>query len=267
MFRAALLSAVNKERFGLRVDRLRPPPPFRYFPDTSTPLRLPLRKFRDPSALLRIVELHCIYGYKLSLTATLSLSPTPPASLRCRPASVPLSTRHRLWRFAPLLTPLAFLSPQASKALRDNRLVDAVPLLSILRSARAANLHVPPTHIGSCPCHSVRRLSLFTVCDAKPHASFVGSPGPDGRYADALTSLRQTANRLCQLRVASGSRRGGVGKLSNRKRILEIACRFVALHDTPLRCSRQAANAPLAVSPPFRATSSSPPIATFSPST
>ena len=71
------------------------------FPDTSTPLRLPLHKFRDTSALLRLVELHCIYGYKLSLTATLSLSPTPPASLRCRPASVPLSTRHRLWRVAP----------------------------------------------------------------------------------------------------------------------------------------------------------------------
>ena len=38
------------------------------------------------------------------------------------------------------------------------RLVDAVPLLSVLRSARAANLHVPPTHRGCCPCHSVRRL-------------------------------------------------------------------------------------------------------------
>ena len=45
------------------------------------------------------------------------------------------------------------------------------------------------------------------------------------------------------------------------------ACRWTASTDTPLRCSLQAANAPLAVSPPFRATSSSPPIATFSPST
>ena len=107
------------------------------FPDTSTPLRLPLHKFRDTSALLRLVELHCIYGYKLSLTATLSLSPTPPASLRCRPASVPLSTRNLRLLF---------------------RLVDAVPLLSVLRSARAASLHVPPTHRGCCPCHSVRRL-------------------------------------------------------------------------------------------------------------
>lgn len=200
-------------------------------------------------------------GYTLVIPDT---SGKPTVSARFRSAVNPSSPLARCSAKKP---PLAFLSPQASKALRDNRLVDAVPLLSILRSARAANLHVPPTHIGSCPCHSVRRLSLFTVCDAKPHASFVGSPGPDGRYADALTSLRQTANRLCQLRVASGSRRGGVGKLSNRKRILEIACRFVALHDTPLRCSRQAANAPLAVSPPFRATSSSPPIATFSPST
>ena len=166
LFTATFLSAVNKDRFGLRVDRLRPPSPFRFFPDTSTPLRLPLHKFRDTSALLRLVELHCIYGYKLSLTATLSLSPTPPASLRCRPASVPLSTRHRLWRFAPLLTPLAFLSPQASKALRDYRLVDAVPLLSLHRSAPAVSLHIPPTHRGCCPCHSVRRLPSFIVCDA-----------------------------------------------------------------------------------------------------
>lgn len=82
----------------------------------------------------------CTYGYKLSLTATLSLSPTPPASLRCRPASVPLSTRNLRLLF---------------------RLVDAVPLLSILRSARAANLHVPPTHRGCCPCHSVRRLHFI----------------------------------------------------------------------------------------------------------
>ena len=35
----------------------------------------------------------CTYGYKLSLTATPSLSPTPTASLRRRHASVPLSTR------------------------------------------------------------------------------------------------------------------------------------------------------------------------------
>ncbi|WP_133166575.1 hypothetical protein [Duncaniella muris] len=38
-------------------------------------------------------------------------------------------------------------------------------------------------------------------------------------------------------------------------------------HDTPLCRSLQAANAPLAVLPPLRATSSSPPIATFNPST
>ena len=80
LFTATFLSAVNKDRFGLRVDRLRPPPPFRFFPDTSTPLRLPLHKFRDTSALLWLVELHCIYGYKLSLTATLSLYPAPPAA-------------------------------------------------------------------------------------------------------------------------------------------------------------------------------------------
>ena len=32
---------------------------------------------RDTSALLRLVALHCIYGYKLSLTATFPLSPPP----------------------------------------------------------------------------------------------------------------------------------------------------------------------------------------------
>lgn len=113
-------------------------------------------------------------GYTLVIPDT---SGKPTVSARFRSAVNPSSPLARCSAKKP---PLAFLSPQASKALRDNRLVDAVPLLSILRSARAANLHVPPTHIGSCPCHSVRRLSLFTVCDAKPHASFVGSPGPMG---------------------------------------------------------------------------------------
>lgn len=71
---------VNKDRFGIRGDRLLPSLPFRFFPDTSTPLRLPLHKLRDTSALFRLVELHCIYGHKLSLTATLSLTPPPPSA-------------------------------------------------------------------------------------------------------------------------------------------------------------------------------------------
>ena len=37
------------------------------------------------------------------------------------------------------------------------RAVDAMPPHSILRSARAVNLRAPPTHRGSCHCHSVRR--------------------------------------------------------------------------------------------------------------
>ncbi len=113
LFTATFPSAVNKDRFGLRVDRLRPPLPFRFFPDTSTPLRLPLHKLRDTSALLRLVELHCIYGYKLSLTATLSLSPTPPAtptvSARFRSAvnpKPPLAFPGRRCRAAALRPPV-----------------------------------------------------------------------------------------------------------------------------------------------------------------
>ncbi len=51
------------------------------------------------------------------------------------------------------------------------------------------------------------------------------APSPDGRCADALSPLRQRWRPLRSLRAASGARHGGAGKLSNRKRILEIACR------------------------------------------
>ncbi len=58
---------------------------------TTPPRRFSCRPcLRDTSALLRLVALHCISGYKLSLTATLSLSPTPlcvTVSVRFRPLS------------------------------------------------------------------------------------------------------------------------------------------------------------------------------------
>ena len=95
-----------------------------------------------------------------------------------------------LARFTPLLT----------RNLRLLfRLVNAGALLSELQSPlRHTVSHVPPTHRGSCRLHS------------KPSA-FAPTPSPDVRCADVLTLLRQTANRLCLLRVASGARHGGVG--------------------------------------------------------
>lgn len=95
-----------------------------------------------------------------------------------------------LARFTPLLT----------RNLRLLfRLVNAGALLSKLQSPlRHTVSHVPPTHRGSCRLHS------------KPSA-FAPTPGPDVRCADVLTLLRQTAIRLCLLRVASGARHGGVG--------------------------------------------------------
>ncbi len=91
------------------------------------------------------------------------------------------------------------------------------------------------------------------------------APSPDGRCADALTPLRQRWRPLRSLRAASGARHGGVGKLSNRKRILEIACRSTS-YATPLCavCSKLPALL-RPRSPPLRATSSSPPIATSTP--
>lgn len=46
---APFLSASTNDRCGFRVDRLRPAIPFRFFHDTSTPLRLPLRASATPS--------------------------------------------------------------------------------------------------------------------------------------------------------------------------------------------------------------------------
>lgn len=48
---------------------------------------------------LRVCYGFALYDYKLSLTAALPLTPPPPASLRCRPAPVPLSTRNHILLF------------------------------------------------------------------------------------------------------------------------------------------------------------------------
>ena len=129
---------------------------------------------------------------------------------------VPALRRHPsfvgvLARFTPLLT----------RNLRLLfRLVNAGALLSELQSPlRHTVSHVPPTHRGSCRLHS--KLSAFAP-----------TPGPDVRCADALTPLRQTANRFTHSEFAYGLGQGQVGRLSNRKRIFETACRSTALHDT-----------------------------------
>ena len=86
----------------------------------------------------------------------------------------------------------------------------------------------PPTHRGGSRLHSTptARSSPLSVCDA------MSAPGPDGRCADALTPLRQTANRFTHSEFAYGLGQRQVGRLSNRKRIFETACRFTALRDT-----------------------------------
>ena len=123
---APLLCASAKNRCGLRVDRLFPPPPFRFLHATSALLRWHGATFRLHS--------QTIFGDYIP-----AFPDTAPTS-RGRAASIPSPTRNLRLLF---------------------RAVDAMPLLSILRSARAANLRAPPTHRGSCHCHSVRRLPFI----------------------------------------------------------------------------------------------------------
>ena len=61
-------------------------------------------------------------------------------------------------------------------------------------------------HRGSCRLHSMP-------------SAFAPTPGPDVRCADALTLLRQTANRFAHSEFAYGLGQGQVGRLANRKRI------------------------------------------------
>ena len=105
---------------------------------------------------------------------------------------------------------------------------------------------LPPTFqaLGICPnprprC-AVRRCTDATPADGQPLMS-------------ASSGLRRTARRG---RLTLTPQADFRDSLSLHK-----------FHDTPLCRSLQAANAPLAVLPPSRATSSSPPIASFNPST
>ena len=110
---APLLSASAKNRFGFRVDRLFPPTSFRFLHATFALLRwhgAPLR-----------LRSQTIFGDYIP-----AFPDTAPAS-RCRAAYIPSPTRNLRLLF---------------------RAVDAMPPLSILRSARADNLRTPPTHRG-----------------------------------------------------------------------------------------------------------------------
>lgn len=190
---APLLCASAKNRCGLRVDRLFIPPTFRFLHATFAALRWHGAPFRLHSQTI-FTPTFPLYPRHLRLL------------LRCRVRShsgVPRNLR------------LLF------------RAVDAMPPHSILRSARVVNLRAPPTHIGSCHCHSVRRLLSFIVCDAMP------APGPDARCADALTPLRQSANHYTHSESAYGLGQGQVGLLSAGQAPQQKACRSVPPRHLP----------------------------------
>lgn len=131
---APLLSASAKNRCGIRVDRLFPPPPFRFLHATFAMLRWHGAPFRLHS--------QTIFGDYIP-----AFPDTAPAS-RGRAASIPSPTRNLRLLF---------------------RAVDAMPPLSILRSARAANPRLlPPIEEAVIAIQSVGYL-LYIVCDAGPN--------------------------------------------------------------------------------------------------
>ncbi len=155
---APLLSASAKNRCGIRVDRLFPPPPFRFLHATFATLRWHGATFRLHS--------QTIFGDYIP-----AFPDTAPAS-RGRAASIPSPTRNLRLLF---------------------RAVDAMPPLSILHSrGRHTDSLVPPTHREISRLHykpPARQLPSL-VCDAMP------TPGPDARCADAQTPLRLSANHF-----------------------------------------------------------------------
>lgn len=101
--------------------------------------------------------------------------------------------------------------------------------------------HVPFIHRLRCYAHPRPRCAVRRCPDATP---------ADGQpLMSASSGLRRTARR---------------GRLTLKPQAdFRDSLSLHKFHDTPLCRSLQAANAPLAVLPPSRATSSSPPIATF----
>ena len=167
---APLLSASAKNRCGIRVDRLFPPPPFRFLHATFAALRWHGAPFRLHSQTIF----------------------TPPFPLYPRHLRLRLRCRVRSHSGVPRNLRLLF------------RAVDAMPPLSILRSARADNLRTPPTHRGRCHCHSVRRLPF--ICRLRRYAH----PRPRcavRRCTDSTSAVGQPLHslRVClRLRARAG---------------------------------------------------------------
>lgn len=129
-------------------------------------------------------------------------------------ASVPLPTRHLRLLF---------------------RLVIAMPSRSLLRSAQDATYLAPPSHRGLI---NARRL----VCDAKPHASCVGSPCPGTRTRmhSLLCGRRPTA----MLTPSSLRLRARAGRLTLKQQaVIETACRSTSC-TTPAVCSNPVVDTP-----------------------
>ncbi len=158
----------------------------------------------------------CTCGHKLSLTATLSLTPTPPAaptvSPRFRSAVNPMpplaipSRRCRSTSFLPPIARMPYCQPRFSHPKRK----------------KPPTFHAPGTFLSSIVCDACSS-PLQGREDLSPPANgfldYTPTPGPDGRCADAQTPLRQTANRFAHSEFAYGLGQGQVGRLSNRERI------------------------------------------------
>ena len=106
---ATFLSASTNDRCGFRVDRLRPAIPFRFFHDTSTPLRLPLRAYATPPLCYGSWRYIASTVTNYLHTSIPTLPPTPPAMptvsgsfpLQCAPKP-PLAIPSRRCRSAAL---------------------------------------------------------------------------------------------------------------------------------------------------------------------
>ena len=129
---APVLSASTNDRCGFRVDRLRPAIPFRFFHDTSTPLRLPLRVSATPPLCYGSWRFIASSVTNYLHTSISTLPPTPPA--------MPMVSGPFPFQCAPS-SPLALCSaknhPLAIPTRKDRH------LLSVLQSAHCR--HPPPS--------------------------------------------------------------------------------------------------------------------------
>lgn len=85
-----------------------------------------------------------------------------------------------------------------------------------------------PTHRGRCHCHSVLRLPFHISS-----ATLAPTPSPDMRCADALTTLRQSANHFTHSESAYGLGQRQVGLLSAVQAPQQKACRSVPPRHLP----------------------------------